>query len=315
MTRYLARRLGQSFIVVVIVTMITFLMLHLLPGGPAKAVLGIRATPSAIRAFNHTNGYDLPLPGQYWVYLNHLIHGQLGYSYKLNESVNTLLSLDLPKSAYLSGLALLLTVLIAIPLGVYQAVRRNKPDDYVVTSLSFIGYSMPTFWLGLLLIAVFSIFLRWFPPSAPQSPTVSGDITDPKAMVLPVLTLTIVGVASFSRYMRSAAIESLAQDYIRTARAKGVSRGSLLFVHMLRNAILPIVTLLGLSIPLLLSGNLITESVFNYPGIGLLFWNSAITRDYPVLLALTLVVAIFTVLGNLIADIALSVIDRRVSLS
>ena len=315
MTRYLIRRLGQSAIVVLLVTMITVVMVHLLPGGPAKAVLGIRATPSAIRIFNHVNGYDRPLPIQYWVYLNHLLHGQLGFSYKLNEPVSTLLSLDLPKSAYLSGLALIFTVIIAIPLGIYQAVRRNKPDDYIVTSLSFIGYSMPTFWLGLLLIAVFSIWLKWLPPSAPQAPTVSGAFSDPKAMVLPVLTLTIVGVASFSRYMRSAAIESLAQDYIRTARAKGVSRRSLLFVHMLRNAILPIVTLLGLSIPLLLSGNLITESVFNYPGVGLLFWNSATTRDYPTLLALTLVVAIFTVIGNLMADIGFSLIDRRVRLS
>ena len=295
--------------------MITFLLLHLLPGGPAKAVLGVRATPTSVHAFNVANGYNLPLVNQYWLYLDHLIHWKLGYSYKLNEPVSTLLSMDLPKSAYLSGLALFFTVLIAIPLGIYQAVRRNKPDDYVVTSLSFIGYSMPTFWLGLLLIAFFSVFLKWLPPSAPQSPTVSGAFTDPKAMVLPVMTLTIVGVASFSRYMRSAAIESLAQDYIRTARAKGVSRRNLLFVHMLRNAILPIVTLLGLSIPLLLSGNLITESVFNYPGIGLLFWNSSITRDYPVLLALTVVVAIFTVIGNLLADIAFSLIDRRVSLS
>lgn len=314
-TLYLVRRVSQSIVVVILVTIITFLMLHYLPGGPARAVLGVHANAETIRAFDVANGYNLPLVNQYWVYVDHLLHGQLGYSYKLNEPVSTLLSMDLPKSAYLSGLALILTVLIAIPLGVYQAVRRNKPDDYVVTSLSFIGYSMPTFWLGLLLIAVFSIYLKWFPPSAPSAPTVSGAISDPRAMVLPVMTLTIVGVASFSRYMRSSAIESLAQDYIRTARAKGVSRRSLLFVHMLRNAILPIVTLLGLSIPILLSGNLITESVFNYPGIGLLFWNSAITRDYPVLLALTLVVAVFTVIGNLLADIGFSLIDRRVNLS
>jgi peptide/nickel transport system permease protein len=194
-------------------------------------------------------------------------------------------------------------------------VRRNKPDDYAVTGLSFIGYSMPTFWLGLLLIAFFSIFLKWLPPSAPQSATVGGAISDPRAMILPVLTLTIVGIAFFSRYMRSSAIESLAQDYIRTARAKGVTRRGLLFGHMLRNAILPVVTLIGLSVPALLSGNLITESVFNYPGVGLLFWTAAETRDYPTLLALTLVVAVFTVLGNLLADIGYGIIDRRVRVS
>jgi peptide/nickel transport system permease protein len=315
MTRFLVRRIGQAIVVVFIVSVMTFLLLHLLPGGAARAELGFRATPSSIRAFNKANGYNLPLVPQYFHYLGQLFQGHLGYSYKLNEPVSTLLSQDLPKSFYLSGLALVVTLLIAIPLGIYQAVRRNKPDDYAVTGLSFIGYSMPTFWLGLLLIAFFSIFLKWLPPSAPQSATVGGAISDPRAMILPVMTLTIVGIAFFSRYMRSSAIESLAQDYIRTARAKGVTRRGLLFGHMLRNAILPVVTLIGLSVPALLSGNLITESVFNYPGVGLLFWTAAETRDYPTLLALTLVVAIFTVLGNLLADIGYGIIDRRVRVS
>jgi peptide/nickel transport system permease protein len=315
MTRYLVRRFGQALAVVFLVSILTFLLLHLLPGGAARASLGFRASPSAIKAFNIANGYNRPFFSQYWLYLDHLFHGNFGYSYKLNEPVSTLLSMDLPKSAYLSGLALIFTVIIAIPLGIYQAVRRNKPDDYVVTGLSFVGYSMPTFWLGLLLIAFFSVYLKWLPPSAPQSATVGGAFADPKAMVLPVLTLTIVGVASFSRYMRSSAIESLAQDYIRTAKAKGVTQRGILFGHMLRNAILPIVTLLGLSIPALLSGNLITESVFNYPGVGLLFWTAAQSRDYPTLLALTLVVAIFTVIGNFMADIGYGLIDRRVRVS
>src|ERR1700691_4227494 len=315
MTRFLVRRIGQAIVVVFIVSIMTFLILHLLPGGAARAELGFRASPSSIRAFNIANGYNLPLVPQYFHYLGQLFHGNLGYSYKLNEPVSTLLSQDLPKSFYLSGLALFFTLIIAIPLGIYQAVRRNKPDDYAVSGLSFIGYSMPTFWLGLLLIAFFSIFLKWLPPSAPQSATVGGAISDPRAMILPVLTLTIVGIAFFSRYMRSSAIESLAQDYIRTARAKGVTRRGLLFGHMLRNAILPVVTLIGLSVPALLSGNLITESVFNYPGVGLLFWTAAETRDYPTLLALTLVVAIFTVTGNLLADISYGIIDRRVRVS
>jgi peptide/nickel transport system permease protein len=314
-TRFLIKRIGQSLVVVILVSMATFTLLHLLPGGAARAELGVRASQSSIHAFNVANGYNRPFLDQYWFYVDRLVHGNLGYSYKLNEPVSTLLSMDLPKSAYLSGLALLITIIIAIPLGIYQAVRRNKPDDYALTGFSFIGYSMPTFWLGLLLIAFFSVFLKWLPPSAPQTPTVGGSITDPKAMILPVLTLTIVGVASFSRYMRSSAIENLAQDYIRTARAKGVTKAGVLFRHMLRNAVLPIVTLLGLSVPALLSGNLITESVFNYPGVGLLFWTSTQTRDYPVLLALTLVVAVFTVLGNLVADISYGIIDRRVRLS
>ncbi len=312
MTRYILRRLGQSVIVVWLVTVITFLVLHLLPGGAARAALGDRATPLTIASFNAANGFNHPLPVQYAVYLEHLVTFQFGYSYKLNEPVSTLLAQDLPKSAYLSLLSLVLTIIIAVPLGVWQAVRRNRPDDYALSALAFIGYSMPTFLLGILLVNFLAVNVHWFPPSGPQSQTVSGALSDPRAMVLPVLTLTVVGVASFSRYMRSSAIENLAQDYIRTARAKGVRQRSLLFVHMLRNAVLPIVTLIGLSVPLLVSGNLITEQVFNYPGAGLLFWNAAVQRDFPILLALTVVIAVFTVLGNLLADIATSVIDHRV---
>jgi peptide/nickel transport system permease protein len=295
--------------------MVTFLLLHLLPGGVARADLGMRATPSAIRAFNIANGYNRALPVQYLLYIDHLLRGNLGYSYKLNEPVTTLLAMDVPKSAYLSGLALFFTVMIGVPLGIYQAVRRNHPDDYAFTSLAFIGYSMPAFWLGLLLIAFFSVYLKWLPPAAPETATVGGAISDPKAMILPVITLTIGGVAWFSRYMRSSVIENMAQDYIRTARAVGATKKGVLFRHMLRNALLPIVTMLGLSIPALLAGNLITESVFNYPGIGLLFWNSAETRDYPTLMALTLIVAVFTVLGNLMADIAYGIVDHRVQLA
>ena len=315
MIRFLWKRTLQAFAVLLIVSLMTFTLTHLLPGGAAKAVLGIHATPSAIAAFNAANGYDHPVVVQYFFYLSHLIRGQLGFSYKVNAPVSYLLSVDLPKSLYLSGLALFFSLLIALPLGIYQAVRRNKTDDYVLTTFALVGYSMPVFWLGLLLISLFSVTLKWFPPLAPQSPTVGGSLADPRAMVLPVLTLTIVGVASFSRYMRSSAIESLAQDYIRTARAKGVGERAILLRHMLRNSLLPIVTLVGLSVPALLAGNLITESVFNYPGIGLLFWTSAQTRDYPTLLALTMVVALATVLGSLFADIGYSLIDRRVRVS
>jgi peptide/nickel transport system permease protein len=314
-TSFLLRRFGQALVVIVLVSMLTFSLLHLLPGGAARAILGVRATPSQIQAFNVANGYNKSFPLQYVDYVDRLVHGNLGFSSKYNEPVSTLLADDLPKSAYLSGLALFFTILIAVPLGIYQAVRRNKPDDYVLTGLSFVGYSMPVFWLGLILIAVFSVYTKLLPPEAPQSATVAGAIGDPLAMILPVMTLTIVGVASFSRYMRSSAIENLAQDYIRTARAKGVTKGGVLFGHLLRNAILPIVTLVGLSVPALMTGNLVTESVFNYPGVGLLFWNSSTSRDYPVLLALTLVVGVLTVLGSLLADIAYGVVDHRVRYS
>lgn len=313
MTGFLVRRLGQSAIVVLGVTILTFVLTRLLPGGVARAVLGTRASPVAIADFNHANGLDLPGWEQYFIYLNQVLHGNLGFSYQLNESVVDLLKDHLPKTIILLGVATLLTLAVAIPMGVLQAVRRNKLDDYFFTTLSFALYSMPIFWLGLILIVIFSADLNVLPPEGPQ-----GDIStylDPtqiSSLVLPVVTLSLVEVALFSRYMRSSMLDNLVLDYVRTARAKGVSTTGVLYGHVLRNALIPIVTLLGLSLPGIISGALIVEAIFNYPGMGLLFWDSAQKRDYPVLLGVTLVVAIATVVGNLLADIGYAVVDPRV---
>jgi len=312
-TGFLVRRLGQSVIVVVGVTIVTFVLTRLLPGGVARAVLGPRASPVSIAEFDHANGLDLPGWQQYLFYLNQVVHGNLGFSYQLNESVTGLLSDHLPKTIILLGAATLLTLVIAVPLGVMQAVRRNKLDDYFLTTLSFALYSMPIFWLGLILIIVFSADLNVLPPEGPQ-----GDIStylNPDqflSLVLPVVTLALVEIALFSRYMRSSMLDNLVLDYVRTARAKGVSTAGVLYGHVLRNALIPIVTLLGLSLPGIISGALIAEAIFNYPGMGLLFWDSAQKRDYPVLLGVTLVVAVATVVGNLLADIGYAVVDPRV---
>ena len=315
MTGYLIRRIIQSIVVLIGVSIIVFLMLHLLPGGAARAQLGVRANPAAVKAFAHAQGYDKPVVIQYFDYIAKLGHGDLGFSFKNNQSVTSLLAQYLPKSAYLSLVALVISVIIAIPLGIAQALRRNKPMDYTMTAASFVGYSMPVFWLGLLLIAIFGIYLPIFPTEAPQTDSVFGAIADPRAMVLPVATLVIISVSSFSRFMRSSAIDNLAQDYMRTARAKGLRERTVLYTHMLRNAMLPLITLIGLSIPTLVGGNLITEQVFNYPGVGLLFYNSALSRDYPTELALTLLGALLVIVGNLVADIAYAVADPRVRLS
>ncbi len=232
------RRLWHSLLVVIGVTIVTFILLHLLPGGPARAILGPRATPAAIAVFNRVNGFDQPIYVQYWDWIVRLVHGNLGYSYKLNQSVASLIADRLPKTILLVGLANLAALIIAVPLGLLQASRRNKAFDYAVTGGAFIFYSMPLFWLSLLLVIVFSIDLRWFPPEAPQ-----GDLTqvlaDPAGLVLPVASLTLITVALFSRYMRSSAIDSLTQDYVRTAQAKGVSEARLLRKHILRNSLLP----------------------------------------------------------------------------
>jgi peptide/nickel transport system permease protein len=312
---YIARRFGTSVIVVFGVSIFIFALLHAIYPSPAIDVLGARANRATIDAFNHDNGFDQPWIQQYLTYIGHLFQGNLGFSYKLNQNVISLLQERWPRSAYLSGMSLVLAVVIAIPLGVYQAVRRNTAGDYTATSLAFIVYAMPVFFLGLILIQVFSLQLHWFGYEASQSNSVLSIIGDLHDMTLPIATLTLLTIASFSRYMRSTAMDVLAQDYIKVARAKGLPERLVLTRHLLRNACLPMVTLIGLSIPLLLSGNLITETLFNYNGLGLLFFNSLQNVDYNVLLAYTLIGAVLTVVGNLIADIALTVADPRIRLA
>jgi peptide/nickel transport system permease protein len=312
MTRFLVRRVSQSVAVLFIVTVIVFSILHFLPGSPARAMLGIRATPAAIAAFNKANGYNRPLPVQYLLYIDRLVHGNLGFSYHFDQSVGSLLSLDLPKSAVLVGSSYVLSLLIAIPMGIAQALRREKVMDHALTAFSFVGYAMPTFWLGILLVVWFSADLHLFPSEGPQGASVTAALANPKGLVLPVATLTIVTVAQFSRFMRASAVENLLQDYIRTARAKGLSNWKMVTRHLLRNSMLPIITLVGLSLPGVLSGAIIVEALFNYPGMGWLFWTATGAHDFPVLMGFTIVVAVATVAGNLLADIAYAVADPRV---
>jgi peptide/nickel transport system permease protein len=302
-------------VVVIGVSIAIFILLHAIYPSPARDVLGLRASLAQINAWNKQNGYDDPVIVQYVRYVNHLVHGNLGYSYPENQTVLALLQERVARSAYLSGISLLFAVMIAIPLGVYQAVRRNTIGDNVVTSVAFVTYSMPVFFLGLILIQVLALQFPIFGFEASQStslPTVVGDWHD---MTLPIVTLTLITVASFSRYMRSSAMDVLAQDYIKVARAKGLPERLVLLRHLLRNACLPMITLIGLSIPLLLSGNLITEALFNYQGLGLLFFNSLGKADYQVMLAYTLMGAVFVVIGNFVADIALTVADPRIRLA
>ena len=315
MIAYIVRRLAQAIAVVFGVTLLVFLILHALPGGPARGLLGPEASTEQVHEFIVQNGYNQPLWVQYGRFLGQLAHGNLGYSYQYNQTVASLLSQDLPKSALLVGLSYLVALVIAIPLGILQALRRNTIVDYVSTGVSFIAYSMPVFWLGILLILGFAVSWRLLPPEGPQGATVAAVLHNPKAMVLPVATLALVTIAVFSRFMRSSAIENLLQDYIRTARAMGVPERTILFRHLLRNSLIPIITLIGLSLPITISGAVITESVFNYPGMGLLFWTSATSHDFPVLLGSTIVIATATVVGSLLADLLYAVTDPRVRYS
>ena len=278
-------------------------------------MLGDRANSVLVAAWNKQNGFDQPWFEQYLRYMGNLLRGNFGYSYKLNQSVTALFNEVWARSAWLSGVSLVLSVAIAIPLGVYQAVRRNTFGDYAATGLAFTVYAMPVFFLGLILIEVFALKLHWLSFEASQSDSLLTVMGDWHAMTLPVVTLTLLNVAGYSRYMRSTAMDVLAQDYIKVSRAKGLPERLVLLRHLLRNACLPMVTLIGLSIPTLLAGNLITETLFNYRGLGLLFYTALGNVDYNVLLAYTLIGAVLTIIGNLVADIALTVADPRIRLA
>jgi peptide/nickel transport system permease protein len=313
MTGYIVRRLITAVIVTIGIAAISFLLLHELAASPVNAVLGPKATPQAIRAWNKTHGYDRPFLAQFFSYLNNLLHLNFGYSYKQGQSVGALFDENAGRSAYLSGASLVLALIIAIPLGVAQAVKRNSAGDYAATALTFTLYSMPSFFLGLILIQIFALDLHIFPPLVSDNVTTTWSaIIHPAQLFLPIVTLAAVTVASFSRYMRSSALDSLAQDYIRLARAKGLAERLVLSRHLLRNSCLPMITLVGLSIPGLLAGNLLTEVLFNYPGLGLLFYNALGNEDYPILLAYTVIGGVLTVLGNLLADIAVTAADPRI---
>jgi len=315
MTGYIIRRLGQALIVVLGVILLTFFLAHLIPGGEARAVLGVKATPRLIAQFNLRNGLDLPIWDQFWRYIEGIFaHFDLGYSYKYNQGVRQVIVERLPKTLTLVTASVILALVIAIPLGILQVVRRNKPIDYVVTGTSFFFYAMPDFLVGTLLIIFFAFDLKWFPVSPPSDASAWAVFTQPQAFVLPIVTLAVTSIASFSRYMRSSMMDAMTEDYVRTARAKGAGNQRVLYGHALRNALIPILTLLGLSLPAIVSGALIVENVFNYPGMGLLTVQAAFNDDVPVVLGTTLVITIATVIGSLLADILYAVADPRIRL-
>lgn len=312
MTGFVIRRFLQAILVVIGVIFIMFILVHLVPGGEARAVLGPRASVLEVRNFNRQNDLNLPLWDQFLHYVWRLAHLNFGRAVTYNQSVASLIALRLPRTLILVGIATAFALIVAIPLGVYQVIRRNKPDDYVLTGLSFIFYSAPAFLIGTLLILYFAIDFRLFSVEGPQGGGSWSALQDPRALVLPVLTLAALTIASFSRYMRSSMMETMTEDFIRTARAKGVRPRRVLFVHALRNAIIPIVTLLGLSLPAIVSGAVITEDVFNYPGMGLLAINAAFRVDVPTLLGVTFVITVATVAGNFLADVLYAVVDPRI---
>jgi peptide/nickel transport system permease protein len=309
---YLIRRVLQALLVTFLVTVFTLFLVNLFPGGPIHALLGPRATTQQIAYYNQLYGFDQPFYVQYIKWVGQLLHGNLGYSVKLNQTVTSLIAQDLPKTIILVLLGSVVSLAFGIPLGLYQAVKRYTTGDYILTGISFLGYAAPEFFVGILLVEWFSIDIHLFPPFAPQGTTVGQILSQPKALVLPVAAFSFSIYALWSRYMRSSVMDNLVQDYVRTARAKGASERRVLWGHVFRNSMMSIITLLGLSLPALFAGDIFIEVVFNYPGMGLAFYNAALNVDYQVLYGFTLIATLATILGNLLADVSYAILDPRV---
>ncbi len=305
MLTYITQRLAGALLVVFGVVSIVFLLIHLIPGDPVEIMLGEVASVTDREALRVSLGLDQPLLHQFMAYIQGLLRLDLGSSFHSHRPVVELLLERLPATLVLAGTALLITLLMAVPLGLVAAVRRNSLWDSGAMSFSMLGVSVPNFWLGPLLILVFSLWLGWFPVSGRAG---FG------AVVLPAITLGTGLAAVLSRMVRSSMLEVLGEDYMRTARAKGLTPYRVIIHHGLRNALLPVITLLGLQLGALLAGAVITETVFSWPGIGLLTIEAIQSRDYPVVQACVLLISVSYVLINLLTDIAYAWVDPRIRL-
>ena len=305
MLRYLARRLAASALILLGVTAVTFCLTFLIPADPVRMIAGRSASAETVASIRHQLGLDRPLPVQYVSYLGRLAQGDLGRSYVQKAEVSTLIRSRLPATLLLMAGAIFFELLIGLPAGIYAAARRGRTADRGIMMLSFAGVSTPQFVVGLLLLYLFAYLLGWFPLSG------YGTLSH---LVLPALTLGIAGGGWYSRMIRSSMVEVLRHDYIRTARAKGLSERGVILVHGLRNAILPVIAMIGLDIGIFMSGVVVVESVFGWPGIGQLAWQAIQRIDIPIIMGVTLVAAVAIVLGNLLADLVAPLIDPRIRL-
>jgi peptide/nickel transport system permease protein len=310
---YIIRRMVQSVVVVAGVMLIVVILFSFeSPLTMAHSLLGPKASPQQVREVISRFGLEDPPWVKFWHLVYNYGHLNFGNSIQQTEPVRSLIASHLPPTLLLVGSATLLALIVAVPLGVFQMVRRNKPSDYLLTSLAFFFYAIPVFVLGPLLVLYLAIDHHVFDASVPQGEGVWQLATDWRAMTLPVMTLAAGTVAQFSRYMRSSMLDAMTQDYVRTARAKGAGPLRVLFRHGFRNALIPIVTLVGLSIPSIIGGAVITETVFNYPGMGLLTTQAASQLDVQTVIGTTVVATIATVVGSLVADILYAVVDPRI---
>lgn len=305
MIRHLAGRLGQAALLLVGVSFITFILLYILPADPARQLAGRSATAETVETIRQQLGLDRPFHEQYLRYLGNLVQGDLGRSYTQKTEVAEVVAARLPPTLLLMAAAIVVELAIGLTIGVLAALRPGSRFDQGAMIVSFIGVSTPQFVGGILMLYVFSVQLDWFPV---------GGYGTFRHLVLPAVTLGVLGAGWYSRMMRSSMLDVLARDFIRTARAKGIPEARVVVVHALRNAVLPVIAMIGIDVGLFMSGAVIVESVFGWPGIGQLAWQAIQQVDIPIIMGVTLVAAVAIVLGNLIADLAAPFVDPRIRL-
>jgi peptide/nickel transport system permease protein len=312
MWSYIARRVFFMIPVALLVAFATFMLIHLIPGDPASVLLGEEATPALVAALDKQLGLDKPLGVQFGLWLWQAIHGNLGQSIQLGQPVLQAILQRLPVTAELGIASLLFSLILAVPLGVTAATHRNGRADWIVNVASLFGIAVPGFVLGLVLILVFAVFIRVFPPGGyvPLTEDPLGNLRD---LVLPMITLGTGAVAVNLRQIRASMLEVLHQDYVRTAWAKGLRRGRVYYVHALRNALMPLLTIVGLQVGAILAGAVVVETIFLWPGIGLLAVQSILSKDFPTVQGVVLLAALSYMVVNLLVDIGYGILDPRIS--
>lgn len=312
MLRYLIRRLVQTAVLLLVVSIVVFALIMQAPGGPS-ILLDRNLGQEEIARMRAILGLDRPVHVQYLRWLGQVLRGNLGTSYQAGLPVLEIIEQMLPNTLVLSAAALVLSLAVALPAGVISAARPYSALDHSVTFLSFFGISIPTFWFGLMLIVLFSIFLGWLPPGGMRTIGGPPSIVDAaRHLILPAVVLGTSNMALFARYTRSSTMAVLRQDYVRTARSKGLGEGAVLYRHALRNALLTIVTIIGLQLPRLVAGAAITETVFAWPGMGSLAVRAAFERDYPMIMGITLVISMVVAASSLVVDLLYVYVDPRI---
>lgn len=311
MIRYVAYRLLLAVPVLFGISLVVFLLIQMIPGDVVSALLGMRTSPEAAAALRRMFGLDQPLPVQYARWAGAILRGDLGHSLRTGLPVSYLLASRLVVTAELAGLGVLLAVLFGMPLGVIAALRQNTTTDYVATSGALVGLSMPDFWLGTLLVLVFSIRLRWLPPTGYVPLTVDA-IQNLKLMIMPAVTLAGGSASYIMRMTRSVILEVLSKDYVRTARGKGLPERTVVYAHAFRNALVPILAVVGQQLGYLMGGVVVVEAIFAVPGIGRTALESIYNRDYPVVMGVVLLIALIYVVINLLVDLLTAVVDVRI---